>query len=172
MNRRLLACGAWLLMGATVSWAQLESRVTLAAAGWTISADPESGTLHMTHEQLGELMRQVRLHAREAKGPRPLTNWTVERRAPNQLFVKTIKPQAGWLFELRPNLLKISTTLHDAVITAQLPAPTNRIPARLLDPLAARGRNAIFSTDVFCRSELAIHAASPSGSSQAAQLAA
>lgn len=38
--------------------------------------------------------------------------------------------------------------------------------------LSARGRNAIFSTDVFCRSELAIHAASPSGSSQAAQLAA
>ena len=38
--------------------------------------------------------------------------------------------------------------------------------------LTARGRNAIFSTDVFCRSELAIHAASPSGSSQAAQLAA
>jgi hypothetical protein len=56
-----------------------------------------------------------------------------------------------------------------------LMAPLTRMRAgagRIPTALTARGRNAIFSTDVFCRSELAIHAASPSGSSQAAQLAA
>ncbi|MGD0579772.1 MAG: alpha-galactosidase, partial [Bryobacteraceae bacterium] len=135
MIRKLLACGAWLLLGAAVSWAQPESRVSVTAAGWTVSADPGSGTLGVTYEKLGVLMEQVRLNMRDANGTRPLKNWTVERRAPNRLILKTAQPQAGWLFELRPNLLKISTTLDNALITAELPASKERIPARLLDPL-------------------------------------
>jgi len=135
MNRRLLVCKTCLLLGAAVLWAHAEPRGSLTAAGWTISADPGSGTLDVTHEQLGALMRQVRLHVREANGSRPFASWTIERSAPNQLILKAVQPQAAWLFELRPNLLKISTTLHNGVITAQLPASKERIPARLLDPL-------------------------------------
>jgi len=39
----------------------------------------------------------------------------------------------AWLFEVSENQLRISTTSAEGVLTAQAPAPSQRIPARLLD---------------------------------------
>ena len=49
------------------------------------------------------------------------------------LSVKTESPRMAWLFEVSENQLRISTTSAEGVLTAQAPAPSQRIPARLLD---------------------------------------
>ena len=137
MNRRLLASGAWLLIGAAVLWAQANALVSVSAGGWTVAADAGAGTLSVTNETLGTVIEQIRLQVRDANGVRPVGSWTAERKSGNQLVLKSSQPVAGWVFELRPNDLKVATTLGGAVITARVPASGDRIPARLLDPQGA-----------------------------------
>ena len=134
MNRGYLASVVWLVLSAVVTWAQGESKVSITAADWTVSADPASGVLAVHHAKLGVVMERVRLQIGDNREARALTGWSVEKRGRNQLVLKTAEPKSGWVLEARPNVLKISTTLDNAAVNAQVPATRDRIPVRLLDP--------------------------------------
>ncbi|MDR3718900.1 MAG: alpha-galactosidase [Bryobacteraceae bacterium] len=130
--KALLASTACLLFAACCSTAQSSVPVTVAAHGWTVAAEHE--TLTVTHEKLGVLMRGIRLWLRDEQGLHPLTGWSAEPSGPDRLSLRTALPRTGWVIELRPNVLKFSSTANGAALTAKVAAPPTRVPARLIDP--------------------------------------
>jgi alpha-galactosidase len=114
--------------------AQSSNPVSVASNGWTATADGGQGVLTVSRDNLGVVMEGVRLNLRGPHGLLALKSWSAEKRAENQIFIETANPPTGWLFELDTNELKISSTVSDAVLIAQAPAPPDRIVARLLDP--------------------------------------
>jgi hypothetical protein len=66
-------------------------------------------------------------------GPLLLTGWSVEKSSQSLLPIHTVHPMAAWTFEVGSDCLKISSTLTNGMMTAEAPAPLNRIPARTLD---------------------------------------
>ena len=135
--KALLTCTAGLLLAAAALPAQSSSPVTVAAEGWTVTADPQHQFLTVSHDKLGVLMRDVRLQLRDPQGLHPLTGWTAQQSGPKQLSLRTTQPKTGWVIELRPNVLKFSSTADDALLAAKLLAPATRAPARLIDPQGA-----------------------------------
>ncbi len=95
-------------------------------------------------------MREINLKLRDAKGSHPLIGWSAEQTGPNQLSLRTAQPRTGWVIELRPNVLKFSSTADGAALTAKVAAPPSRVPARLIDPQGAPvdwvGTNEVKST--------------------------
>ena len=96
------------------------------------------------------LMQDMRLRLRDGQGSRALTGWSAEQSGPNQLSLRTAQPRTGWVIELRPNVLKFSSTADGATLTAKVAAPASRVPARLIDPQGAPvdwvGTNEVKST--------------------------
>jgi hypothetical protein len=117
-----------------VEAARAAEPVTLTSDGWTITADIAQATLSVSHEKLGTVMKNARLSLRDERGLRALEGWSVEKPRTNELSIRTAQPRTGWTIEASPNALKISSTASTAVVTAGVPAPPDRIPARLLDP--------------------------------------
>lgn len=113
--------------------AQSNSPVSLTAEGWTVTADPQSAVLSVTHEKLGTLLRDARLNVRDARGLRPVRTWTAAASGPSQISLRSTQPREGWVIELRRDVLKIGSTGDATVLTATVPAPSTRVPARLLD---------------------------------------
>lgn len=102
--------------------------------GWTITADRERSVLTLTQQTLGVVLKDVRINLQNGHELLPVTGWTVERGNQSQLTVHTVNPIAAWTFDLSPNFLRISSTATNSVLTAEAPAPLDRIPARVLDP--------------------------------------
>jgi hypothetical protein len=132
---RVLTFTTCLFLIAVSLAAQSGSPVSLSAQGWTVTADHE--TLTVSHEKLGVLMRDVHLRLSDGQGQHPLTGWTVEQTGPNQLSLRTAQPRTGWVIELRPNVLKFSSTAGRAMLAARVTAPPTRVPARLIDTQGA-----------------------------------
>lgn len=114
--------------------AEAEVPVAISAGGWTITASAELGTLSVSQGQLGLILQNVRLNLQDEHGLAPLTGWSAVKSSQSSLTIHTIHPIAAWTFEISSDCLKISSTLTSAVLTAEAPAPLNRIPARTLDP--------------------------------------
>jgi hypothetical protein len=133
----LLNSTAWLLLAAVSLPAQSNSPVSLEAEGWTVTADPQNAVLSVTHETLGTLLRDARLNMRDSQGVHPLKGWTATKSGANQLSLRSTQPREGWVIELRRNVLKIASTGDATALTATVPAPSTRAPARLLDPQGA-----------------------------------
>ena len=136
--KAIIATTATALFAAACLTAQVSSPVSLTAEGWTVTA--EQATLTVSHERLGVVMRDVHLGLRNELGPHTqrgqdlLSGWIVEQSGPNQLSLRTARPKTGWVIELRRNVLKFSSTANGAMLSAIVPAPATRIPARLIDP--------------------------------------
>ena len=122
------------LVTAGVGWAQTENPVSITSDGWTVAADGQQGVLGIAYENLGMVLKDVRLNLRGERGLSPLKNWSVQKEGQSRLSIRTAKPPSGWLVELGPNTLKISSTLVDAVLTGEAPTSTDRVVARFLDP--------------------------------------
>lgn len=114
--------------------AQAEVPVVIDSQGWTITASPELGTLTASYQQLGLVLQNVRLGLQSEHGFLPLTRWSVEKSGQSSLTIHTVHPIAAWNFQIDPSGLEISSTFTGAMLTAEAPAPLNRIPARTLDP--------------------------------------
>jgi hypothetical protein len=93
----------------------------------------DQSVLSITHDNLGTVIKNVRLNLQGERDLLRLKSWSVERKAEDQLSIITAQPQTAWLFELGTNMLKISSTSADAVLTAEAPASPDRVVARLLD---------------------------------------
>jgi hypothetical protein len=118
----------------TLGLAQTRNPVSATSEGWTVAAYPEQGALKITHDRLGTVMNDVQLNVRGEDGLSLLRNWSVEKKGQHQLSIKTDQPRTGWIFELGQDTLRISSTSTAAVLTASVPASTDRVVARVLDP--------------------------------------
>ncbi len=108
--------------------------MTLARDGWTVVADGERGLLTASHQTLGTVLQNVRLNVRGEHGLAPWTSFSAERKGDRQLLLRTAAPATVWLVEPGPDTLRVSSTATRAVLTAEAPAPPDRMVARLLDP--------------------------------------
>lgn len=125
----LFCCGAGLVSS------QEAATINLSSSGWTIYADPTHSELSVSHRALGAAIQHVRLNVRDAQGLHLLRGWqAVKNRDPDRIVIESSNPTTGWQFEVIGNVLKISTTAGDGVVTGDLPASPERMPARLLDP--------------------------------------
>ncbi len=108
--------------------------ISAASDGWTISADVSQNLILVSHDRLGAVMQSVRLNLRTDRGMVQLKDWSVQKNGLHQLSVTTGQPRSAWSFEMEANVLRISSTSSDTVLTADVPASTERVPARLMDP--------------------------------------
>ena len=116
-----------------VSQTTKQSPVIQSHSGWTIQADPESGVLSLSHESLGEVLKEIRLNIKNKQGLSPVSNWTAVKKGEKQITIQTLQPFSAWIFELNQNSVTISCTLSEMVLTAEAPASDERIVARLMD---------------------------------------
>jgi hypothetical protein len=114
--------------------AKAATPVTLAAEGWTVAADGEQGLLTVSHDRLGTVLENARLNLRDEHGLAPCKTFSAERKGDRRLLLRTAAPATVWLVETAPETLRVSSTSARAVLTAEAPAPPERIVARLLDP--------------------------------------
>jgi hypothetical protein len=117
--------------------AQGPQQTSVSSDGWTITAGGATSVLSISHDKLGPVMTRVRLNLRDGHGLHALGGWSAESDGQRRLTVRTTEPRTAWNFELGANLLKISSTSTSAVVTAELPAPSDRLPVRTLDPRGA-----------------------------------
>jgi hypothetical protein len=108
--------------------------ISATSDGWTISADTTQSLIVVSHDRLGVVMKDARLNLRTDRGLVRLKDWSVEKRGTSQLSVRAGQPGSAWLFEAGSNVLRISSTSAGAVLTADVPASNERVPARLMDP--------------------------------------
>jgi len=131
--RRFLWCAIFISLCAAASNARAGSATSVSSDGWTLTADAKQATVSVAHDKLGPVLINLRLNLQTEGRLRPLTNCALETPGANRLLIKTNQPHTAWLFTLGPNSLEVSSTSAEAVITAQAPAPPERIPSRLMD---------------------------------------
>jgi hypothetical protein len=131
---RLLSMAVSALLIIAVGTAKAEEPIAISSQGWSIAADRDRGVLSFTHENLGLVMKNIRLNLQGEHELLPLTGWSVEETGQSLLTLHTTHPVTAWTFEISQNRVRISSTSTSAVLTAEAPAPLNRIPVRTLDP--------------------------------------
>jgi len=134
MGRIYLAVIGMAVLAIQVGWADAGTPVTVSSEGWTVTADGDQGVLSLSRENLGTILKEVRLNLRGQGGLRRLMGWSVEKKGENGLSIRTSEPRTAWELELGAEVLKISSTTAQGVLTAEAPATQDRIVARLLDP--------------------------------------
>ena len=108
-------------------------QVTVSNSGWTITADSKSGTLNFAHVNLGDILNNVKINLQEEDVLTPLIQWSAEKINDRQVSVHTVNPLTAWMFSIDNNMLTISSTSTEMVLTAEAPASTERIVARLME---------------------------------------
>lgn len=119
---------------AATTLARAENTVSISSNGWTVTVDAGQGVLSVAHDNLGTVLKNVRLNLQGERNLLRLKSWSVEKKSPSELSIITAQPQTAWLLELDPSMLKISSTSMDTVLTAEAPASKDRVVARLMDP--------------------------------------
>ncbi len=121
--------------------------VTLKSSGWTMTADPGTGLLNLSHDSLGIVLKEIKLNIKNNNELTTLYKWTAGKDGENLLVIRTSNPFSEWTFALNQNNIIISATSADMVITAKAPAPASRVVSRILDPegipVTWRGTNEI-----------------------------
>jgi hypothetical protein len=131
-RKRILEIAISSLWAVMPAFTAPDERPEVSLDGWTVVANPSAGLLTVTHEGLGTLMKNVRLQLRSASGLRLAKDWQVVRQL-RQLSIQTAEPRTTWLLEPGPSTLTISSTSASAVLTAELPAASDRVVVRALD---------------------------------------
>jgi hypothetical protein len=108
-------------------------RIHLTSSGWTLAASPDSGYLNISHDSLGVVLKKIRINTKVNQQINPITNWTAEVRGNNKLVIKTENPASSWILELNLNNIIISATSTDMILTAEVPATSKRIVAKLME---------------------------------------
>jgi hypothetical protein len=128
----LLASG--IVMTAVSMIGQGNDQASTSGHGWTVTADAKREEIHVAYDGLGTVMDHVHLLRSQADSRAPIHGWTLGKAASNQLTIETAQPHTFWRLDLDDNSLTVATTANDAFLTATVPAPKDRQPARLLDP--------------------------------------
>ncbi len=133
MSKTHLAIIAFILT-AQAAWAASAAPVTQSSHGWTVTADGEHGVLAVSRDGLGTILNEVHLNLQDEHGLRRLKNWSAEKQGEDRISIRSSEPRTAWVLELSPQALRISTTSPEGLLTAEAPAPPDRIVARLMDP--------------------------------------
>src|SRR5579863_4707550 len=126
--RRLLLIAVSVFFMTAIANAHAAAPLAISSQGWTIAADGEQGVVSISQQNLGVVLRNVRINLREDNAILPLTNWSVRQTSQSQLTIHTAHPMTAWNFDISHDLLKISSTATNSVLTAEAPAPLSRIP--------------------------------------------
>ena len=108
---------------------------------WTIVADTRQAALTIEYKDLGIVAKNVRLNLKHGDELQLLSNWKVEK-SKDAIIINTLAPDTAWQFSITNNVLGITCSSNDGVITAVVPADKDRIPARIIDP---DGKPAVWS---------------------------
>ena len=111
--------------------------VTQSSNGWTVTADGEHGVLTVSRDGLGTVLNEVHLNLEGEHRLTRLKSWSAEKLGADRISIRSSEPRSAWEFKLRPEALEISTTSSEGLLTAETPAPPDRIVARLMDPQGA-----------------------------------
>ncbi len=132
MGALLTSCACSLFVAVSLA-AQSHAQVTLAAEGWTVTADPELSVLSVAHEKLGTLLRDAHLNTRDSQGLHPQKQWTATQTCSESVEPAQHAASHGLGNRASSRRSEISSTNASAVFTAVVPAPPSRLPARLID---------------------------------------
>src|SRR5437762_12650937 len=121
-----LALAVLAVFFSTQSFSNSDSPVSMQAGGWTVTVSPDRGVISASHEVLGPILVDASF---DAPG-----QWFTEVVEPDRLVLRDTRSRTGWVFQLKPDTLVISSTSRDARLHAGIPAPPGLEPARLLDP--------------------------------------
>src|SRR3989440_11393459 len=111
----------------SASCLQAQTSTQLSRDGWSISANPASSELSISHGTLGTVLEHVRLTRRTDQGTGGTQAWSVEKVGDETLRLHTRNPRGAWVFKVAQNELRIFTTDSDALLIAQAPANSQRI---------------------------------------------
>jgi hypothetical protein len=134
MGRIYLAVIGMAVLAVQVGWADAGTPVTVSSEGWTVTGDGQQGVISISYENLGTVLKNVRLNLRGQDGLQQLKGWSVGKVGEKGLSIHTAEPRTVWAIKLGPAALTISTTTAEGVLTGEAPATQDRIVARLLDP--------------------------------------
>ncbi len=132
MNKPLLVAFS-AVVAVVVAPAAGQNQITVTRDGWTVTADTARSVVRISHAKLGAILENGQLNIEEEHGLKRLGNWTVEKKGPDALSIRTSEPPSGWLFGVEGNALRISSTTAEAVLVAEAPAPADRVVARTMD---------------------------------------
>ncbi len=131
---RALSVVMGLSLTVQIGWTQAGNPATVSSEGWAITADGQQGVIGVTYENLGTVLKDVRLNLHGPRGVQQLKRWSVTKVGENEVSIHTTEPRTAWVLKLEPDALTISTTTAEGMLTAEAPAAPDRILARLLDP--------------------------------------
>jgi len=131
---RIFVAMIGMLLTVQAAWTAAVAPVTVTSNGWTVTADASQGVLSVSRENLGTVLKEVRLNLRGEHGLKRLKTWSSAQQGTSRLFIRTTEPRTAWDLELGPEALRISCTSAEAVVTGEAPGPPDRIVARLMDP--------------------------------------
>ena len=134
MGRIYLAVIGIAVLAVQVGWADAGTPLTVSSEGWTVTGDGQQRVISISYENLGTVLKDVRLNLRGQDGLQQLEGWSVEKVGEKGLSIHTAEPHTVWAIKLGPEALIISTTTAEGVLTGEAPATQDRIVARLLDP--------------------------------------
>ncbi len=120
-----------------IAAAQTDQSVSVGHYDWTVTAYPAHSKLTIESKRLGVVLQNVHLYINRPDGGRELRQWQVQVNSDTELSIKTKEPATGWLIQLGNNILKVSSTEYEAFLTADAPASSGRVLARLMDPEGA-----------------------------------
>ncbi|NPA35777.1 MAG: hypothetical protein GXO47_02900 [Chlorobi bacterium] len=101
----------------------------LDSNGWSIQTNNKNGILTITNNDLGIVLKNVKLNIEELGILKQVTEWNVEKGV-SDLTIKSSNPQSVWKITVTEEGINIAPDVTEAVITGIAPAGEKRIPAR------------------------------------------
>lgn len=103
----------------------------LSLNGWTVIPDAKKEVLTINHENLGLLLKDVRLALKDEDGLSSLSEWKVKLKK-DELIISTHNPKnTTWTFTVAKEAITIRCSAGNAVVQGIIPASEDRIPARM-----------------------------------------
>ena len=129
MNRKTFCAG---IISLFLMAGGLRSEQFISGA-WKIDIDPEKESLSISNQSLGSLLTDIQLNIVEEGEVAVLGGWQ-SRFSDDRLFLHTGKPvETRWEFRFGENNIDMTTSASNTQLTALVPAPLNRFPARIAD---------------------------------------
>ncbi len=102
--------------------------------GWTFQVSKEGDALSISHRDLGDVFRNVRIAVKQQDTLLYLRGWNAEIEN-NKLVIRAQEPAEIIVeFSALENQVQAAASSNLAVLTGLAPAPKNRMPARVADP--------------------------------------
>jgi hypothetical protein len=129
MNRKIFYAGiiSLFLMAGSLRGEQFVS------GAWKIDIDSKKESLSISNQSLGSLLTEAQLNIVDEGKVTVLGGWQ-SRFSDDRLVIHTGEPvETQWEFRFAENKIDVTTSADNTQLTALMPAPLNRFPARIAD---------------------------------------